>query len=418
MEPKIGDQISGDILVRKGNIEAVEKSIADDSAIVLDGKDHIVLPGLIDTHWHMWTSLLRSMAGDKEGTGYFETTRKYGKHFQPEDMYQATRLAAMEAVYSGITTVHDWSHNVRSLEHAEMSLKGLNESGLRARYSCGTANGQDADEPMDFQILEQLQSRWKSEYSPDALLTLGIAWRGVGGHPGIDSEAETGLMELKRAREMGIPLSVHASAPGIISRLMDPNLMGPDVQIVHGMGATKEEIRSMVDAGSSISVSPYSELRIGYGFPPVPEFEEAGAIIGLSVDTTTLSGNADMFAIMKIILNMTNALEEDEYRLSARQVLEMATLGGAKSLGISDITGSISPGKRADLLMVDTKAPNMGFITDPVALIVEAAQPSNVSTVMVDGKILKQYGRLTHFSEQQIYDESKRALEGILDRGK
>ncbi len=415
VDPDIGNIEGGDIHIDNGVIVAIGKDIDAAGATVLDGKDMIVSPGLIDTHWHMWTTLLRSMAGDEEGKGYFDITSKYGKLFEPDDMYQGTRLSAMEAIYSGITTVHDWSHNIRSLAHAEADLRALNESGLRARYSCGTATGQDGDVPMDFGILKELHDNWGS-YDNNQLLTLGLAWRGVGGHPGIDSKLEVGKQELEKARNMELPVTIHASASGIIEQLMKHELLRKDMQIVHGMDATTDEIEAMVKAGSSISISPYSELRIGYGIPPIDKFLKAGTTIGLSIDTTTLSGNADMFAVMKIFLNLANALERDEFALTAKKVLEMGTLSGAKSLGIDDITGSLKPGKRADLIMVNVKSPNMGYITSPESLLVQAAQPGNVDTVFVDGRMLKYQGELQAVAADEIYEAAAIALNELKKR--
>jgi 5-methylthioadenosine/S-adenosylhomocysteine deaminase len=415
MDNTLGDIAAGDIHIQNGRIVAVGSNLKTEKATVLDGRDMIVLPGLIDTHWHMWTALLRSMAGDKKGQGYFDTTSQYGKHFLPADMYQATRLAATEALFSGITTVHDWSHNVRSLQHAEASLRALQESGLRARYSCGTATGKDGSELMDFTTLTHLHQHW-NRYNADNLLQLGVAWRGIGGHPGIDSEPETGKTELQKARELKLPITIHASAGGIIQKLADANLMGKDMQLVHGMDATEQEVKSMVAAGASISISPFSELRIGYGIPPIDKFLDAGATIGLSIDTTTLSGNADMFAVTKTFLNLANALNKDEFSLTARQALEIATMGGARALGISNSTGSITPGKRADIIMVSTRAPNLGILTNPADMIVEAAQPHNVDTVLVDGRLLKRHGKLTAMPENQVYDEAAMALANLKKR--
>ncbi len=415
VDPQLGDIPQGNIHIQNGVIVAVGPNIRATGATEIDGRGMIVMPGLIDTHWHMWTALLRSMAGDKKGQGYFETSTRYGKEFLPADMYQATRLAATEAIYSGITTVHDWSHNVRSLQHAEGSLRALQESGLRARYSCGTASGKDGDEIMDFSTLDHLYQNW-NKYNNQNLIHLGVAWRGIGGHPAIDSEPATGRKELAKARELNLPVTIHASAGGIIGKLADAKLMGKDMQLVHGMDATEQEIRSMVAAGSSISISPYSELRIGYGIPPIDKFLDAGATIGLSIDTTTLSGNADMFAVMKVFLNLANALNKDEFSLTARQVLELGTMGGARSLGIADRTGSLTPGKRADVLLVSTKAPNLGIVTNPVDMIVEAAQPHNVDTVFVDGRILKRHGKLTSIPEEQVYKEAATALAALKKR--
>lgn len=412
VDDDLGEIPDGDIHIQDGVIKAIGNNLNISGAKEISGKDMIVLPGLIDTHWHMWTALLKSMAAIRPGKGYFDTTSIFGPKFSPEDMYLGTRLATTEAVFSGITTVHDWSHNVRSLEHAEASLRALQESGLRARYSCGTASGQDGSEPMDFSILNQLHANWTNR-SNDDLIHLGFAWRGLGGHPGIDSEAEVGMSELRKARAMNLPITVHASAGSVMEKLTTAGVMGPDMQLVHGMDATETQIKHMVDAGASISISPYSELRIGYGFPPIDKLLDAKATIGLSIDTTTLSGNADMFAVMKVFLNLANAMNEKEFSLTSKRVLELATIEGAKSLGISQQTGSLTVGKKADIIMVNTKVPNIGLVTSPVDQLVEAAQPSNVDLVMVGGKILKQHGKLVGVDEEQLYEDSKKALEKL-----
>src|SRR5690606_38254550 len=113
MERGVGDLADADVYVRDGVIAAVGPSLDAPNAEVLDGRDMIVLPGLVDTHWHVWTTLLRSMAGDRPELGYFPTTRRIGVHYTPTDMYRATLLAAAEAIDSGLTFLHDWCHNVR-----------------------------------------------------------------------------------------------------------------------------------------------------------------------------------------------------------------------------------------------------------------------------------------------------------------
>jgi len=146
------------------------------------------------------------------------------------------------------------------------------------------------------------------------------------------------------------------------------------------------------------------------------EYLAAGVPIGLSVDTTTLSGNADMFAIMKAIQNVENARSLDEFQLPARRVLELATIEGARSMGMEHEIGSLTPGKRADLITLDTRQVNLALVTDPVHLIVEAAQPANVDTVMVDGRFLKRNGILTAVDIDEVVSQARAALAGLTAR--
>jgi 5-methylthioadenosine/S-adenosylhomocysteine deaminase len=418
MDAALGDLAHADVHVADGAIVAVGTGLSPPNAETIDGRGMIVLPGFVETHWHMWNSLLRSMAGDSSDAGYFPTVAALGKSFVPGDMYQGTRLAAAEAIFSGITTVHDWCHNMRGRDYAEADLRALGETGIRGRFSLGAAQGHSPAETCDIVCFEALHRDWKS-YANGGLLTLGLGWRGRGG-----TKAPIGsdiyLKEFATARRLGLPISVHASSSragiGQIAAIAAEVELGPDVQVIHANFATDDEIEMLADAGASVSLSPYSELRIGYGMLQTGKFLDAGVATGLSVDTTVLSGNADMFAIMKIVQNAENGASEDEFKLNPRRIIELATIEGARCMGLADQIGSLTPGKRADLIMVTTDAINMGPFTDPAHLIVEAAQPANVDTVMIDGRILKQGGRLTSLDPRAIVAEAASALAAVRGR--
>ncbi|HZM44655.1 MAG TPA: amidohydrolase family protein [Burkholderiales bacterium] len=419
MEPGVADIPDGSVHVRGGRIVAVSAGVEAPGAEVLDGRGMIVLPGLVETHWHMWNTLLRSMAGDRTEHGYFPTARQLGEKYLPGDMYQGTRLSAAEAIFSGTTTVHDWCHNIRGPEYADEDLRALRESGIRARFSYGAAQGQSPDTSIDTADIARLQKNWNA-LSNDGLLTLGLAWRGTATSATGAIGAAAWRNDFDAARALGIPISVHANnaraRAGAIAVMAKEKCLGRDVQVIHAIWLTKEELKALADSGSAVSLSPYTELRIGFGFPATGELLAAGIPVGLSVDTTTLSGSADMFAIMKAIQNIENARTENEFKLPARRVLELGTIEGARSLGLADRTGSLMPGKRADLIMVNTRDVNLGVFSDPAHMLVEAAQPSNVDTVMVDGRILKRRGRLTAVNVEQVVDEARAALVAVRKR--
>jgi 5-methylthioadenosine/S-adenosylhomocysteine deaminase len=404
-----GDLAGADVHVRAGAIAAVGRGLMAPGAQIIDGSGMLVLPGFVETHWHMWTSLLRSLAGDRQEHGYFPTSRTIGASYSAEDMYSAGRLAAAEAIHSGITFVHDWCHNVRGPDYAEAALRALEETGIRARFSYGSPTGASNDASIDLRDLARLEERW-SEHSNGGLLTLGLAWRGA-------ASAAT-LRDYEVAKELGVPISVHAnnSGGGVIQQLADRGLLAPGMQVIHAVWCTPEEIRALADNRVNVSVSPYSELRIGFGFPIAAELVAAGVTVGLSVDTTTLSGNADMFAIMKAIQNIENGRARNEFALTARRVLELATIDGARSMGIDATVGSLTPGKRADIIMVDTRAVNLAVLTEPAHLLVEAAQPANVDTVIIDGRIVKRGGRLTSLDVGEVVDAAARASAGVRQR--
>jgi cytosine/adenosine deaminase-related metal-dependent hydrolase len=259
--------------------------------------------------------------------------------------------------------------------------------------------------------LERLHESWNA-YANGGLLTLGLAWRGSG--------TEATLRDYEAARELGLPISVHInsarSSAGGIQQLADRGLLVPGMQAIHALWCTPDEIHALAQNRVAVSVSPYSELRIGFGLPIAAQLSAAGVAVGLSVDTTTLSGNADMFAIMKAIQNIENGRALDEFRLPARRVLELATIEGARSMGMGESIGSLSPGKRADLIMIDTRAVNLAGFSEPAHLLVEAAQPANVDTVMIDGRLVKRGGRLTGIDVGEVVAQAERASADLRRR--
>lgn len=410
MDPAIGELKKGDILVQNDKISAVQENITNDGATVIDGSGMIALPGFVETHWHVWTSLMRAMAGSIPGVDYFSLSVKLGKLYTPDNTYHSTRLAIAEAVSSGITHIHDWSHNIRSSAHAEASLSALKEAGIRARFSMGVAAG---EQNVDLNILKQLRQDW-SNYTNEGLINLGLAW------PGIENNRPAGRKEIETARHLGIPVSMHAGrkkdGSDSISKLAEAGLLGQDLQIIHGTDSTLQEYLKIAAAGATVSASPFSELRIGYGLTPAAEMLKCGAAIGFSVDTTPLSGNADMFAIMKIFMNLADGMSKNEFQVTARRVLEVATIEGARSMGISNQTGSLTPGKKADIQLINTRDINIGIVTDPFYIVTLAAQPYNVDTVMVNGQLLKRHAKLTYIDSNKVVEQASNSLSDLMHR--
>ena len=170
MDAAVGDIAGGDVHVRGGTIAAVGRGLTAPGAEVIDGTGMLVLPGFVETHWHVWTALLRSLSGDRQEHGYFPTSRTVGAFYTADDMYAAGRLAAAEALHSGITFLHDWCHNVRAPAYAEAALRALTEAGIRARFSYGSPTGASNDASIDLRDLQRLHERW-SEHANDGLLT-------------------------------------------------------------------------------------------------------------------------------------------------------------------------------------------------------------------------------------------------------
>jgi cytosine/adenosine deaminase-related metal-dependent hydrolase len=375
----------------------------------------------------MWTTLLRNMSGDDRAHGYFPMTTALGKVFTPRDMYYGTLLSSAEALHSGTSTVHDWCHNVMSYEHAAEDLRALQETGLRGRFSYGPARSTPLTQPINVADLARMQGDWAG-LSNEGLLTLGLAWRGVQAPlPNADGKLELRPLspdmyrvEYEAARKLNLPITVHLNSnkfdSGHILALQKLGYVFNGLQVIHAINTSPEEMDILAAAGASVSISPASELRIGFGLTKIGEYLDHKVNLALSVDTTPLTGNADMFGIMKLAQNLENGRSENEFKLPARRVLELATIEGAKALGLADRTGSLKKGKRADIIMVSTRDVNIGPFTDPAYMLVDSAQASNVDTVLVDGRILKRKGKLTTIDTDKLMEEASAASLGIRQR--
>jgi 5-methylthioadenosine/S-adenosylhomocysteine deaminase len=205
MDEGLGDLHGGDVHVRNGRIVAVGKGLPA-RGHEIDGRGTIVMPGLIDTHWHMWTTLYRSLASSSPENAYFALNLRLGPHVRPKDIYRGVRLALADAIHGGITTVHDWAHNVRGPEWADANLRAHVDTGLRGRFSYGTPQGLPADQTMDLDDLERVRDEWFAS-GRAKLLRLGLAARPPGMVPPSVYRAE-----FAKARELHLPVSYHAAS--------------------------------------------------------------------------------------------------------------------------------------------------------------------------------------------------------------
>jgi len=272
----------------------------------------------------------------------------------------------------------------------------------------------------DQAAIESLAKNWK-DFSNEGLLTLGMGWRGQFRAGPIKPEVYQ--PEFDNARKLGLPITVHVAAAAHravnqVELLYKSKLLGKDVQLVHALAVTPAEIDMIKDSGASVSTSPGSELRIGYGYPLISEMYAKSIRLGISVDTSALTGSSNLFSVLKLARDSENARAESEFKMTARQALELGTIGGAWSMGIDDKVGSLTPGKRADLIMISPNALNMAVVTDPAHVVLEATTPENVDTVVVDGRILKRSGKLVAVDTAEVITGARTALAGIRERTK
>ena len=417
MDPELGDLKRTDIHVRGTSIVSIGPDIKVQDAEVVDAGGMVVMPGIVDTHWHMWNSLLRGLVGNTPQTGYFPTIQKYGPHYTPLDTYAATRLALSEALGAGITTVHNWAHNVRSPGDAEASIRAHESVGLRARFGYGSAQGTPPDRLQDLDDMARLRGALVIA-SRNNRVSLGAALRG----PQM-SAAEVWRREFEAAKKIGLPISVHATGDAatsarfkVIETLDKEGLLGPDVQIIHAVHSSPQEIETLARTGAHVSVSPNAESA-SMGVAPVNAFRKAGVLTTLSIDNTALPASVDPFGAMRELVNLLRARDGIASPFGPRQALEMATIEGARALGLNGLTGSLKPGKHADLILIDTD--NLDFAMSgnaPVERLLMAVQPAHIDSVMVDGRFLKRKGRIVAIDAAEIVSVAHDAAEELVRR--
>ncbi|MCW6005423.1 amidohydrolase family protein [Micromonospora sp. CPCC 205371] len=407
MDPALGEIPEGDILIEGERIAAVDRHI-DADAEVVDVSGRIVIPGFVDTHRHTWEAAIRGCAPNATLDDYFvEVLDTFAPVYRPEDVYASNLAGSLECLNAGITTLVDWSHINNTPEHPDAGVRGLQEAGIRAQYAYGSANLALADYWFESKIAIPKDDvrRVRDTYfsSSDGLLTMAVATRG----PGFCVD-DVVRAEWEMARELGLPITVHvgmgrlAGRFGMIKMLDAMNMLGSDTTYIHCCYFSDEEWRLVADSGGTISIAPQVEVQMGHGWPPVVKSMEYGLRPSLSIDVvTTVPG--DMFTQMRSAFGVerVRALasfwernEPAEGLLTAAQMLEMATLNGAHVVGLEDRIGSLTPGKQADIVLIDTRGINVTPVHDAVTAVTLCADVSNVEAVLVAGQFRKRDGKL------------------------
>ena len=434
MDPGVGDLI-GDVLIEGETITAIgpDLGVAEGSAEVVDATDSIVIPGLIDTHRHLYQNLLRGLASNWSLFQYFVAMfGTIGPHFTPDDMYVGNRLGALDALDSGVTSVFDWSHNQLTRDHTDELVRGLRDTGVRAQFGYGGSMTQYVEclappfrstAPTDESEVRRLRDTVFT--SDTGLLTLGLAARGPDA-----SVAAVVAADWRLARELGLRINLHLGQGVLAGRtsvesMRADGLLGDDVTFGHCNLLSDAEMRLMADHGVTATVTPEDEANMGHGFPAVARLVRAGVRPNVGIDTCMAVGG-DQFTAMRFALGVPRAqsnaaqlaLEQNpwELELSVRDVLAMATIEGARALGQADRIGSLAPGKQADVVLISTASVSMPPVLDPVASVVHHAGRGTVDQVFVAGRRVKKDGRLVGVDQVDLHRRATSAAAALLER--
>jgi 5-methylthioadenosine/S-adenosylhomocysteine deaminase len=375
---------SADILIDDGVVSAVGSGLDARGAEVIDASDSIVMPGFIDAHRHTWRALLRNL-----GT----TASVDPSHLQPDDVYAGTLIGLLGAVESGITTVVDWADLPDEEQYVDAALQAHADAGLRTVFVHAPSGGAGRDG----------RSQLRRIAGTDLPSRTSVA---VGSADVARSSTDRIEADWAFGRDLGLRIHAHAglapSEAGVVADLATRGLIGDDLTLVHGTHLSDGDLDAVAEHHASVVVAPAAEMAGDLGVPPLQKLLDRDIQPGLATNDERIA-SGDMLTQMRTANSVQHAAYFDlklagkaglPNLLTTRDMIRYATLEGARSVGLATTTGSLEPGKQADLIVLRTDRPNIYPINDPIGAVVWGVDASNIDWVFVGGQALMREGRL------------------------
>ena len=425
MDDAVGNFATGDVLIDGAKIVAVAATIDAPDAAVIEAAGKVVMPGFIDTHHHQFETALRSVLADgilvndgrpESAMNYYETIlQTFSLVYRPEDVYINELFGGIAQLDAGVTTVMDVSQIHHSPEHSDAALDGLRDAGRRAVFGYFEGWGDKARYPQD---ARRIRERYFA--SDDQLLSMVM-----GGEiyiPGYEASWALG-------RELGLKVALHVvgtfgMAP-TFDQLAEAGQFGADNIFIHMTGMSDMAWQKAADAGAHVSLAVPIEMQMRHGTPPIQKALDLGMGISLSSDVECTM-TADPFTLMRGILTLQRmhanekALAGAEFPrlLQASDALKAATMGGATGLGLDARTGSLTPGKDADIILLDAEAVNVTPLNHVPGAVATLMDRSNVDTVLVAGQIRKWRGELMGYDLDRLRAEMEASRDYLFEAAK
>ena len=403
LDRAVGDFEQADVLIEGGKISAVRPNISAPNAEIIDASRMIVAPGFVDTHRHMWQGILRNVLPDGSLDDYIATVQKvFGANYTPDDVYAGDYFSALGAIDSGVTCVLDWSHIHNTPAHTDAAVKALKDSGVRAVFAYGNAQTADGRwwEAKGSKFPDDI-ARLRKQYfsSDDQLVTLYLA--APSGSP------EEILPTFKAARDVGARITIHVGVgergrSGLLEKLE----RGECAEIGHHVHPLLHAQRHRVEAdqghrrhgldrrlrrdpdGPRQSADPEGDR---HRHPALAERRRRD----LGAERLLRADAHGLLAAEERGLGRRLAGDKNPPKfLTVREVLEFATIEGARANGLERKIGTLTPGKEADIILLRTDRLNVMPMNNAVGAVVTSMGPQNVDTVLIAGKVMKRNGQL------------------------
>ncbi|HXM00859.1 MAG TPA: amidohydrolase family protein [Rhizomicrobium sp.] len=413
MDANVPNLANGDVLIEDDRIAAIGASLQADGAEVIDATGHIVMPGLIDAHHHMWLGVMRRMMPDVDDLfAYIDVVANtLGAHYRPLDMFLSTRLTAVASLDAGITTIIDACHSSRSPGHTDAALDALDGAGIRALHMVGAAMDKKASAAHLPQDLERLALQWNNGAN---LVRVGLF-----GQLNLD------WWKVARGLDMHILTEFIGDLAKLGPQFAEKGVLGSHNIFNHCTRVPQETWNLFADAGVNITVNPRSDALFGFDDESFA-YQQAidhGLKPALGIDLDTAFGS-DLFGEMHALFGQQrSAMRYRRFRgeanvpkpISVEAVLEAATVNGARAAGLERSIGTLTPGKQADIIMVRTNGVAVFPITNAIGAIVQAVERSDVDTVMVAGEVRKRAGGLVGVDVAKLAAEVTASRDFLLD---
>ncbi|MBV8468066.1 MAG: amidohydrolase family protein [Burkholderiales bacterium] len=413
LDAKVPNLAVGDVLIQDGRIAAVGPNLQADDAQLIDAAGHIVMPGLVDAHHHMWLGAMRRMMPNVDDLfAYIDVVaEQLGAHYRPLDMYLSTKLTAAAALDAGITTIIDACHSSRSPGHTDAALDALEETGIRALHMVGAA----------------MDKKASAAHLPADLQRLAQNWNNTGSlvHVGLFGQLNLDWWKVARELDMRILTEFIGDLAKLGPEFAQPGVLGTHNIFNHCTRVPLETWKLLADTGVNITINPRSDALFGFDDETFAYqlAVDHGLAPALGVDLDTAFGS-DMFGEMHALFGQQrSAMRYRRFRgevdapapISVEAVLEAATINGARAAGLEDQVGTLTPGKQADIIMVRTNGVAVFPVTNAVGTIVHAVERADVDTVMVAGTLRKRGGQLLGIDLAKLNTEVTASRDYLLD---
>ncbi len=404
----------GDILISDSRIEKIGENIEEGQARVIDGREGLVMPGLVNTHTHASMTLLRSYADDLDLQTWLEDMIWPAEaNLKEEHAYWGAMLAFLEMIKSGTTTFADMYF---FMDHvAQAALK----CGIRGVLSRGLIQFTD---PEGKNIQENIDLIHKYHKKGDGLITVLF-----GPHAPYTTNKEYLAQIMKAADENQVGLHIHISetkkevedfmkeeGKSPVKYLEDLGLFDRHIVAAHCVHVSEEDMQILKKYNVGVCHNPSSNLKLGSGIAPIPRMLDLGINVGIGTDGTSSNNNLNMFEEMHLTSLIHKGYMMDPLLLNAEEVLKMATIGGARVLGLENEIGSIEEGKKADLIILDLHKPHLYPKADLIANTVYSAQGSDVKEVIINGRLLLDNYQFIGYDEEEILMKAEEMKKDLL----